>query len=56
MWTLATVLVLYSQYGIEGAIVGIIANMAYVGWIYFSYVGAFKKAADKHKLQEPNVF
>ena len=56
MWTLATVLVLYSQYSIEGAIVGIVANMAYVGWIYFSYVAAFKKAADKHGLQPPSVF
>lgn len=56
MWTVATVLVLYSQYGIAGAIVGVIANIAYVGWIYFSYKGAFKKAATKYKLKEPSVF
>lgn len=56
MWTLATVLVLFSQYGVEGAIVGIVANVAYVGWIYFSYLGAFKKAADKYGLQQPSVF
>src|SRR3990172_11685321 len=35
MWTFATVLVLYSQYGFSGAIVGFIANMAYIGWIFF---------------------
>ena len=56
MWTFATVLVMYSQYGIAGAITGFLANLAYVSWIYFSYLNAFKKAADKYKLQEPHVF
>ena len=56
MWTLATVLVLYSQYGIMGAIVGFLANLAYVGWIFFSYKNAFKKAANKYKLKEPVIF
>jgi hypothetical protein len=56
MWTIATVLVLYSQYGIMGGITGFLANLAYVGWIYFSYKNAFKKAADKYKLQEPSIF
>jgi len=55
-WAFATILVMYSQYGIYGAITGLLANMAYVGWIYFSYVKAFKKAADKYKLVEPKVF
>ena len=56
LWALATVLVLYSSYGKLGAIVGLAANLAYVGWIYFSYVAAFKKAAIKYGLQEPRVF
>jgi hypothetical protein len=56
MWALATILVLYSQYGISGAIAGLVANLVYVGWIYFSYVQSFKVAANKYKLKEPYVF
>lgn len=56
LWTLATVLVLYSQYGLRGVIAGTLANLGYVGWIYFSYIHAFKMAADKYKLKEPTVF
>ncbi|QKF93581.1 hypothetical protein QKU48_gp0123 [Fadolivirus algeromassiliense] len=56
MWTVATVLVMYSQYGIQGAIAGIVANVVYVGWIYFSYIYSFRVAANKYKLKEPYVF
>lgn len=56
MWTLATILVLYSQYGMSGAIAGFVANLVYVGWIYFSYIHSFKIAANKYKLKEPYVF
>ena len=55
-WTLATILVLYSQYGMNGAIAGFIANFAYICWIYFSYIYAFRVAAKKNNLQEPSVF
>jgi len=55
-WSLATILVMYSQYGIAGGIAGLIANMMYVGWIYFSYVRAFKVTAKKYKLDHPVVF
>ena len=56
LWALATVLVLYSQYGIPGAIAGFLANLMYVGWIYFSYIHAFGVAAKKYDLKEPYVF
>lgn len=56
MWTIATMLVMYSQYGIPGLIVGFISNMLYVGWIYISYIYAFKKAATKYNLEEPYIF
>jgi hypothetical protein len=56
MWTIATMLVMYGQYGNPGLIVGFLSNMLYVGWIYFSYIQAFKKAATKYNLQEPTVF
>ena len=55
-WSLATILVMYSQYGIPGGISGLIANMLYVGWIYFSYVRAFSITAKKYNLIEPKVF
>ena len=55
-WSLATILVMYSQYGIAGGIAGLVANMLYVGWIYFSYVRAFTITADKYKLKYPTVF
>ena len=55
-WTIATMLVMYSQYGWVGALVGLISNMLYIAWIYLSYVQAFGKAADKYKLTPPTVF
>ncbi len=56
MWTLATVLVMWSQYGLIGAITGFLSNLGYILWIYFSYQNAFKYAADKYGLQMPRVF
>ena len=56
MWTIATMLVMYGQYGNPGLIAGLITNIAYLAWIYFSYVHAFKKAATKYNLQAPTVF
>jgi len=56
MWALATVLVLYSSYGTKGAIIGFIANLAYIAWIYLSYINAFHVAALKYGLKDPVVF
>jgi hypothetical protein len=47
---------MYSQFGISGAIAGLIANIMYVGWIYFSYLRAFNVAAKKYGLNPPKVF
>lgn len=55
-WALATILVMYSQYGIPGAITGLVANLLYVGWIYFSYAKAFDTTAKKYKLKYPRIF
>jgi hypothetical protein len=54
-WASATILVLYSEYGQMGAIIGIIANAIYISWIYFSYIKAFRKAAKKYGLEEPTL-
>lgn len=56
LWTLATILVLYSQYGTKGIVAGTVSNLAYVLWIYFSYIYAFKTAANKYGLKEPYVY
>jgi len=56
LWTAATVMVMYSQYGLWGGVTGLVANAIYVGWIYFSYLNAFKKAAAKYGLQVPTVW
>lgn len=56
IWTLATVLVMYSQYGWMGVAVGALSNLGYVAWIYFSYCNAFAKAAKKHGLTEPHIW
>ncbi len=56
LWALATVLVLYSQYGMRGAIAGLLANLGYIVWIYVSYIHSFKVAAEKYGLVEPYVF
>lgn len=55
-WAIATILVMYSQFGFYGGVTGLFANMAYVGWIYFSYLKAFSVAAEKYKLKKPVVF
>lgn len=55
MWTLATALLMFSQYGFIGGLIGFIANMLYIAWIYFSYVNAFKQAANKYNLEMPKI-
>lgn len=56
VWTIATVLVMYAQFGLKGAIVGLIANLTYMVWIYNSYQHTFKKVVDKYGLVMPKVF
>jgi hypothetical protein len=55
VWTLGTVLVLYSSYSWKGAIAALIANLIFIGWIYYIYVKAFQYAVDKYGLVMPRV-
>lgn len=55
-WTIGTMLVMYSKYGMYGIISGFAFNMMYILWIYFSYVKSFEKAALKYGLKAPCVF
>jgi len=55
-WTIATMLVMYGQYDMPGAVYGFICNAVYIAWIYFSYKKAFKDASQKYNLEDPKVF
>ena len=55
-WMIATMLVMYSQYGCHGLVVGFISNLMYIGWMYFSYVNSFSTVVTKYGLQQPKVF
>ena len=50
------VLALYGSFGVKGAIVCAICNIAVMLWIVLSYLAAFKKAAIKYDLVEPKLF
>ena len=56
IWAVATILVLYSSYGITGAIWALISNLLIMGWIVITYIQAFKSAANKNNLKEPYIF
>lgn len=56
MWMIGTILVMYAQYGIAGAVTALVCNMIYVLWIHISYINSFKIAAEKYGLVEPYVF
>jgi len=50
LWTMGTSLILYGNYGIVGFIIGFIANLLYIIWIYYEYSTIFANAAKKYKL------
>lgn len=56
IWTIGTILALYASHGVYGGIIGGIANLVMMLWIYLSYLKAFQYAAKEHGLKEPVVF
>ncbi len=56
VWTLATCLVLYGDYGIQGIYWGIISNGIFIAWILGSYYWTFVNVAKKNNLQVPSFF
>ncbi len=56
VWTLATMLAMYASYGWCGASIGLACNSLMMGWIFGSYVQAFKQAANMNGLQFPNLW
>ncbi len=54
-WTFGVAALLYSNYGIKGAISAIIANTLIIVWVYVSYIQSFKIASDKYNLVTPVI-
>ncbi len=54
-WTFGVAALLYSNYGIKGAISAIIANTLIIVWGYVSYIQSFKIASDKYNLVTPVI-
>ena len=56
IWTIATMLVMYSQYNWCGALIGFVANLVITGWIVGMYIHAFKIASHKNNVPFPHLF
>jgi glucose uptake protein GlcU len=54
-WTIGVTIMLYSNYGVGGAISAILANLLIIVWIYVSYIQSFKMAANKYNLNMPKI-
>ena len=53
IWTIGVALLLYSSYGLTGFLVGLVANLVIIIWIYMSYIEAFRIAANKYGYKCP---
>ena len=56
IFTVGAVLVLYAKFGIQGALICALMNALVLAWIAVSYRGAFRRAAQTHGLEEPEMF
>ena len=48
LWTFGVAILLYSSYGLMGFLVGLVANLVIIFWIYTSYIESFRIAAAKY--------
>lgn len=56
IWTLSSVLILYGEHGITGAILGLLTNLIIISWIYLSYMSAINSAIIKYNLKQVSLF
>jgi hypothetical protein len=54
-WTIGVTILLYSNFGVAGAISAILANLLIIIWVYVSYIQSFKLAAEKYNLSMPSI-
>lgn len=45
IWLTGTSLIMYSEYGIRGALYTLLANITIIGWIYYSYYSTITQMA-----------
>ena len=56
LWTIGTSLILFSQWGREGLLAGVVTNLLVMWWIGYTYLRTFRAAARNHGLSEPKLF
>ena len=56
VWMMGCSSLLYASYGSRGLWISVAANLAIVGWVWWSYLTSFKQAAKAHNLQMPHLF
>lgn len=56
VWMAGCSSLLYASYGLRGLWISVAANLAIIGWIWWSYMQSFKHAARAHNLDMPELF
>jgi Na+-driven multidrug efflux pump len=56
IWTVASTLVLYAEWGMLGLWWGLATNMVFSGWIIITYLLTFKRVAKRQGLEFPHLF
>lgn len=56
IWMIGSVFISYGEYGCNGLVASLIANMVIMGWIILSYLQAFRVASKTYRLEYPQLF
>lgn len=56
IWMVGSAMISYGQYSYAGLVTSLVANIVLISWIYFSYIYAFKIAAERYNLEFPKLF
>lgn len=56
IWAIGVSLILYSQWGKEGLLAGLLTNALVMFWIFYTYLRTFKVAAQHYNVKEPQLF
>jgi hypothetical protein len=55
-WTIGSVAILYSNYGLTGFWAALITNLIILCWIIYYYISAIGRACKKHNMPCPKLF
>jgi hypothetical protein len=57
VWTIGSAMISFGQYSYAGLVTSIVANAVLVGWIFFSYLQAFRVVVQRRpELKYPKLF